>query len=131
MRLSQGRDAGECRAHATEPTGHQAGCERLPNADFHHGLLVSRLTSLSNVLPRRALPAVRRGPGPRQRTSETQRWPVFQPGSERGPVALPVFKIGRSPPTRGGWVRLPGASAISILRSVDGHSTTTALGYTP
>ena len=32
-------------------------------------------------------------------------------GSERGPVALPVFKIGRSPLTRGGWVRLPGASA--------------------
>ena len=36
-------------------------------------------------------------------------------GSERGPVALPVFKIGRSPQSRGGWVRLPGASAI--LRS--------------
>ena len=36
-------------------------------------------------------------------------------GSERGPVALPVFKIGRSPFARGGWVRLPGASAI--LRS--------------
>ncbi len=33
-------------------------------------------------------------------------------GSERGPVALPVFKIGRSLLTRGGWVRLPGASAI-------------------
>ena len=32
-------------------------------------------------------------------------------GSERGPVALPVFKIGRSPFIRGGWVRLPGASA--------------------
>src|SRR5256885_12120365 len=32
-------------------------------------------------------------------------------GSERGPVALPVFKIGRSPFARGGWVRLPGASA--------------------
>ena len=26
-------------------------------------------------------------------------------------MALPVFKIGRSPLTRGGWVRLPGASA--------------------
>ena len=35
----------------------------------------------------------------------------FSGGSERGPVALPVFKIGRSPLTRGGWVRLPGASA--------------------
>ena len=32
-------------------------------------------------------------------------------GSERGPVALPVFKIGCSPLARGGWVRLPGASA--------------------
>src|SRR5438093_1092292 len=32
-------------------------------------------------------------------------------GSEWGPVALPVFKIGRSSLTRGGWVRLPGASA--------------------
>ena len=36
---------------------------------------------------------------------------VVLSGSERGPVALPVFKIGRSPLTRGGWVRLPGASA--------------------
>src|SRR5437763_11909741 len=35
-------------------------------------------------------------------------------GSERGPVALPVFKIGRAPRTRGGWVRLPGASAIPL-----------------
>ena len=26
-------------------------------------------------------------------------------------MALPVFKIGRSPLARGGWVRLPGASA--------------------
>jgi hypothetical protein len=33
-------------------------------------------------------------------------------GSEWGPVALPVFKIGRSPLTRGGSVRLRGASAI-------------------
>ena len=32
-------------------------------------------------------------------------------GSERGPVALPVFKTGCSLLTRGGWVRLPGASA--------------------
>src|SRR5205823_4910325 len=38
-------------------------------------------------------------------------------GSEWGPVVLPVFKIGRSPLTRGGWVRLPGASAS--LRSPD------------
>ena len=37
-------------------------------------------------------------------------------GSERGPVALPVFKIGRFPFTREGWVRLPGASAISRIR---------------
>src|SRR5438132_14364482 len=36
---------------------------------------------------------------------------ITQHGSERGPVVLPVFKIGRSPLTRGGWVRLPGASA--------------------
>src|SRR6185503_763177 len=39
-------------------------------------------------------------------------------GSERGPVALPVFKIGRSPLTRGGWVRLPGASAIRHPKSI-------------
>ena len=39
-------------------------------------------------------------------------------GSERGPVALPVFKIGRSPLTRGGWVRLPGASAINYFSSL-------------
>ena len=31
-------------------------------------------------------------------------------------MALPVFKIGRSPPTRGGWVRLPGASANFSMR---------------
>ena len=37
-------------------------------------------------------------------------------GSERGPVALPVFKTGRSPRERGGWVRLPGASATSLAR---------------
>jgi len=45
----------------------------------------------------------------------------FDPcGSERGPVALPVFKIGRSPLTRGGWVRLPGASAsLTTLRIAD------------
>ena len=39
-------------------------------------------------------------------------------GSERGPVALPVFKTGRPPLTRGGWVRLPGASAINLLSSL-------------
>jgi hypothetical protein len=42
-------------------------------------------------------------------------------GSERGPVALPVFKIGRSPRLRGGWVRLPGASAsLRVLHSKAG-----------
>jgi len=35
-------------------------------------------------------------------------------GSERGPVALPVFKIGCSPFIRGGSVRLRGASATLI-----------------
>ena len=30
-------------------------------------------------------------------------------------MALPVFKIGRSPLTRGGWVRLPGASATTLV----------------
>src|SRR5437762_5448273 len=34
-------------------------------------------------------------------------------GSEPGPVALPVFKIGCSPLTRGGSVRLRGASATA------------------
>jgi hypothetical protein len=32
-------------------------------------------------------------------------------GSEWGPVALTVFKTGSLPASRGGWVRLPGASA--------------------
>ena len=36
---------------------------------------------------------------------------AIQEGSERGPVALPVFKIGCSPFIRGGSVRLRGASA--------------------
>ena len=31
-------------------------------------------------------------------------------------MALPVFKIGRPPLTRGGWVRLPGASATNQTR---------------
>src|SRR5207245_1379170 len=58
-------------------------------------------------------------------------------GSERGPVALPVFKIGCSPFIRGGSVRLRGASAIvtyflvlaDSLPATHGHpSAAAALG---
>ena len=45
---------------------------------------------------------------------------AIQDGSERGPVALPVFKIGCSPFIRGGSVRLRGASANLRSRMHEG-----------
>jgi hypothetical protein len=50
-------------------------------------------------------------------------------GSDRGPVALPVFKIGCCLLTVAGWVRLPGASASLLSQACVNHLVVSQIGF--